>query len=276
MSAFVYIVTEGVHDVAFLAKILKVCWGAVPVETKEDLDEPRQVWLSSFKWPARAGATTPIRRLSVPAPVFYRVPAGPLLAFRNAQGISGIKKTLEVDLEAFGRDANGPSAIGVVLDNDDKAAAVRFREAIGMFKALDVEGPVALGQVSDGTPRVGVFAFPEPGREGTLEDVLQPLGKTAYPDLFVAASEYAARWRKAAEDEQDVPHWKEILKPAGEKKAAIGAMVAVLKPGRPTQASIEDHGWVSDATRSLPGLQPCIAFLDSLLAGTVATQRNAP
>jgi len=264
MTSFMYLLTEGVHDVAFLGKLLTVCWAATPVETMEELDEAPRAWMGAFKWPIPRGANTPIRRLAVPAPVFYRLPAGTLVALRNAQGISEIGKTLAVDLEAFTRIPSGPESIGVVLDSDDEPADQRFGKLRAALESVKLAAPAALGEVSGGTPRVGVFALPEPGIVGTLEDVLLALGDVAYPELTVAARGYAAEWRKKADGDPTGSDWKEIRKPAGAKKATIGAMTAVLKPGKSMQVSLEDNRWVSDETKAVLGLQPCIGFLNAL------------
>lgn len=113
---------------------------------------------------------------------------------------------------------------------------------------------------------MGVFALPEPGAAGTLEDVLLALGDAAYPELAAAARGYADRWRQRAEAEPTTSDWKELRKPAGAKKATIGAMTAVLKPGKSTQVSLEDNRWVTEQTKALSCLQPSLAFLSALLA----------
>lgn len=48
-------------------------------------------------------------------------------------------------------------------------------------------------------------------------------------------------------------------------KATIGVMAAILKPGTPTHVSLEANRWVSEQTKELPCLQPCLGFLKALL-----------
>lgn len=265
MSSFLYLVTEGVHDVAFLGKLLSVGWGASRIRTMDELDEAHRSWIGEFKWPSFHRGKAQIDRLAVPAPVFYRFPEGTVVALRNAQGLSEIGKTLTVDVEAFARISSNPDAIGIVLDSDDEPAEQRFRKVKATLKGVSLEAPPALGEVTTGTPRLGVFALPEPGVAGTLEDLLLALGDAAYPALAAAARGYAAEWRARAETEPTVVDWKEMRKPAGTKKAAIAAMTAILKPGRSTQASLEDHNWVSGETKVIGCIQPCVAFLNALL-----------
>ena len=263
MSAFFYIVTEGVHDVAFLGRLLSVAHGASRIKKLEELDDALRGWLGGFKWPNKSGARHDIARLAVPAPAFYRLATSEVVALRNAQGLTEIGKTLEIDLEAFRRAQNGPEA--------------KLKTAL---EAVRLAGPSSLGEVSNGSPRVGVFALPEPGAAGTLEDVLLALGDAAYPELAAAARGYAGQWRQKANAEPTAAEWKELRKPAGTKKATIGAMTAILKPGKSTQVSLEDNRWVSEQTKALACLQPSLAFLSALLMPTptavVESSGNAP
>lgn len=271
MSGLIYLLAEGVHDVAFLGKLLSVCHGASRIRLLEQLDGERDAlcrsWLGSFKWPLPPGRHgTDIERLAVPAPVFYRLRDEGVVALRSAQGITNIVATLERDLESFERNQGRPETIAIVLDSDDEPAERRFDKLGAKIRALDLTPPSALGAIGAGAPRVSVFALPAPGTAGTLEDVLLALGEAAYPELVSAARQYADTWRTRAEREPERADWKELRKPAGAKKAAIGAMTALLKPGKSTHASLEDNRWVSDETKSAIVLEPCIAFLGALLA----------
>jgi hypothetical protein len=275
MSRFVYILAEGVHDVAFLGRLLKLGFGASRVRTMEALDEGRRAWMSSFKWPSTRGDATNIDRLAVPAPVFHRLAAGTLVALRNAEGIDRMFAMLERDLESFDRDRNGPDTIGVVRDSDKEPPEQQFQEIAVKLQDLKLAVPQGFGHVAGSAPRIGVFALPEPGVAGTLEDVLLSLGEVAYPELFMAARSYVEQFRNQAE--LGGSDWKELRAPAGPKKATIGAMTAMLKPGKSMQTSLDDNGWVSEATKAAPALQPCLSFLHALLALTpVAAPDIAP
>lgn len=278
MSAYSYIVTEGVHDVAFLGRLLCVAHGAVRIRTLEQLEESLRGWVgTAFKWPRFTGKHHDIERLAVPAPAFYRLDTSDVVVVRNAQGLNEIAKTLDIDLEAFRRLPNGPKAIGVVLDCDDEPVAQRFGKLKLALERTKLPVPSSVGEVSKAAPRVGVFALPEPGVAGTLEDVLLALGDVAYPELTKAARGYAARWRQTADSAPGVEDWKEIRKPAGAKKATIGAMTAVLKPGKATQVSLEDNRWVSQQTKALACLAPCLTFLNAILGvPTPAASREIP
>lgn len=267
MSTFVYLLAEGVHDVAFLGKLLVLCHKASRLRTMDALGDDQRRWMESFTWPLRGGKKIDIERLSVPAPVFYKTERGEVVALRNAQGISSVGATLTRDREFFARNQGGPSTIGVVLDSDDEPQADRFRGLTETLRDLGLTPPDALGACSRGDPRVGVLALPAPGEQGTLEDVLLALGDAVYPALRAAAKRYVDPFR---EDDPSAglsgADRREIKKPAGLKKATIAAMTAVLKPGKSTQTSLEDNRWISEETRAVGPLQPSIAFLDLLLS----------
>ncbi|WP_437939471.1 DUF3226 domain-containing protein [Sorangium sp. So ce341] len=274
MSGLIYLLVEGVHDAAFVGKVLSVCFGAQRIETMEELDDATRSWMGLFKWPMAQAGRTPIRRLAVPAPAFYRIAHGALVGVRNAQGITEIGKTLSIDHEAFKRASLSLSAVGIVLDSDDKLQTDRHADVRAQLERHGIPAPNSLGEVIVGPPRVGVFAMPATGKPGTLEDVLLALGGAAYPDLAAVAGSYAQSWHaKVAHDASD--EWKELKKPTGIKKATIGAMAAVLKPGKATQVSLEDHRWVSDATKNHEALAPCLDFLRALVGAPAAASPGA-
>ncbi|MCU0755751.1 MAG: hypothetical protein MUE46_11620 [Xanthomonadales bacterium] len=276
MSAFIYIVTEGVHDVAFLGRLLTEIHEASRIRRLELLDDDLRSWLNTFTWPNKVGKYHDIERLAVAAPVFYRLTTNTVVAIRNAKGLHEIGRTLEVDFEVFSRAQSGPEAVGIVLDSDDEAPEKRFAKMKPLIEAVKMPIPAVLGEVSISSPRVGVFALPAPGVAGTLEDVLLELADAAYPELVAAARRYAAPWRQKADTELATADWKEIRKPAGLKKATIGAMTAVLKPGKSTQVSLEDNRWVSEHTKALACLQPVLGFLSVLLATHLSAEKQGP
>ena len=89
MSGLVYLLVEGVHDVAFVGKLLTACFGAVRVKTMEELDEATRRWMSSFKWPIPQGGKTPIERLAVPAPVLQQMGSNRWFHFGSTTTFNG-------------------------------------------------------------------------------------------------------------------------------------------------------------------------------------------
>ncbi|MFO0760043.1 MAG: DUF3226 domain-containing protein [Byssovorax sp.] len=281
MSEFVYIVAEGVQDVAFLGKLLSGIHGAKRVKLLEDLEKDHATWLgTSFKWPLFSGAGTEIDRFSVPAPTFYRLPSNVLVVLRSADSISKIRSTLDTDFESFARRSAKPVTVGIFLDSDDEPVEKRLADlekALKEVKSVELDMPNGLAELTGGDPRVGVFTAPAPGVDGTLEDLLLLLGEVSFPTLTASAKSFAEEWRAQAIDKKVTgKDWKSIKKPAGGKKAAIGAMTAVLKPGYAAQVSIEQNDWLTDEAKKVERLKPCLDFLAKLLASVTPEAASAP
>jgi len=87
-----------------------------------------------------------------------------------------------------------------------------------------------------------------------------------YPTLHRRAADFVesipdADPRIFVDDEGDDFH-----APSGRHKATIGAMTAVLRPGKAVQVSIQDNQWFKDPrVLNLPPLQALRGFLDALL-----------
>ena len=271
MSRFVYLLSEGVHDVAFLSRVLKHIHGASRVDVKSRLDEQRQRWINGFKWPIGEN----IVRLAVPAPKFVHIAASDtLIGLRNAEGIDRLKATLEDDLEVLYKHEALPDTIGLFLDSDNEAQDERFRKL--RSELLDIAAapgalqlPDRLATMGTGSPRVGIFAFPSPGSEGALEDLLLDIGRVPYEELCRRAKAYVSEWHAhvGSDTHKD---WKDLKGQSGLMKAAFATATAVLKPGRGAAATIEDNRWIGDATKDHPSLAPCLAFLSDLLAPPAA------
>lgn len=280
MSRFVYLLSEGVQDVAFLSRVLKHVHGALKIDLKSKLDEPRRRWVNGFKWPVGEN----IDRLAVPAPKFVHLPAkDTIVGLRNAEGIERLKATLEDDLEVLYKHEALPEAIGVFLDSDKEPQDQRFNKLrTELLKVSPASGSLHLADklavVSTGSPRVGLFAFPSPGAEGALEDLLLEIGEVPYGELCKRASEYVNAWHAHVENDAH-KDWGDLKRQSGAKKATFATATAVLKPGRGAVATIEDNRWVGDATKDHTALAPCLAFLSALLAQpalAAANQGTAP
>jgi hypothetical protein len=284
MSRFIYILSEGVHDVAFLSRLLKHVHGASKVDQKSKLDEPRQRWINGFKWPVGEN----IDRLAVPAPKFVYIGASDtLIGLRNAEGIDRLKSTLEDDLEVLYKREALPDTIGVFLDSDKEAQQQRFNKLRAELQTISMasgslQTADKLATMGTGSPRLGIFAFPSPGTEGALEDLLLELGKVPYEELCKSANDYVNTWHARVSTDTH-KEWKDLKGQSGIKKATFATATAVLKPGRGAVATIEDNRWVGHETKDHPALAPCLAFLNELLtptakpvASAVATPGNAP
>ena len=270
MSSFVYIITEGVLDVVFISQVLCCGFGGEIIQRKNRLPERARQWLNQFRWPVGDD----IARRAVPAPSFIQFENG-LAAVRNAQGLANIRKTLTADQEAFLRLRWQPTSMGIVLDADVEKPAVRFGDFAALLHDNGYPKPVHLDCIEAlNDRRAGVFAFPGQGRSGTLEDVLMSVAACRFPTLSSRANKYIQDFFDSSAEIED-NDLVELKRPSGPKKAKLSALAAVLKPGKPLSASIEDQHWLPAGLDAFEPTKPLMNFLVDLMAfETTPTSRR--
>ncbi len=181
--------------------------------------------------------------------------------------------------ETLARNGVSLDAVGVVLDADfeharQKSPGQRVAEMAGVLAGLGLSAPRESEAVT-GTPRTGIFVLPGAGALGTLEDVLLECAALVYPTLGCRAVRFIDGLDRGASDfvKKDL---EEITKPSGRHKAVLAAMSAVLKPGKPIQASLEDHRWIEPRTLALPRVAAVLRFLQQLLGVPSTSAAGAP
>lgn len=258
MNSYVYIVTEGVQDVYFLGKLLEVVLKLKRVEKRSDLAPGWEHVLP--KWPHQDSL-----RGSVPVPSFFQsAQHGVSVAIVNAEGIDEMSKKLWSHMEVMRLGNVALASVGVVLDADsDEIPLRRFEKIAPAFEKAELPRPDALESVT-GMPRVGVYVLPGAGEQGTLEDLLLECAATVYPTLGCRAVRFVDGLDRSAPDFAK-GELRALNKPAGRHKAVVAAMGAILKPGRPLQATLEDHRWIEPRTLALSRIQALVGFLVSLV-----------
>lgn len=265
MSSRVYIITEGVHDVAFLGKLLTM--SSLQMEQVKKIDELESGWIRILpSWPYK-GSLQP----SVPAPIFYQSASKDIsIAVVNAEGINNMSQKLARHLKVLDQDGIRPDAVGAVLDADSgELPQRRFDRMAEVLANADLPRPAEM-EVVAGTPRTGVFILPGGGERGTLEDLLLECAATVYPTLGCRAVRFIDGLERSA-DEFMSGELGELAKPAGRHKSVVAAMGAVLKPGKPIRATLEDHRWIEPRTLALPRIQAVLQFLTGLVGAPVET-----
>jgi hypothetical protein len=257
MSTYVYLLTEGVHDVAFLGRLLQTSLGFEWVFKESELD-PAWKRILPTKWP-HDGSLRP----SVPAPSFYRhLGSGTSAAVVNAQGISELAKRLKTHRNALDLDGVRLDAVGVVLDADARETPTRrFNRMADALTETGFPRPAA-AEVVAGAPRTGVFVLPGGGAPGTLEELLLECSALVYPTLRSHAERFVDGLDRSADFVAD--ELEDLDAPAGRHKAVVAAMGAILKPGKPIQATLEDHRWIDSRTLKLPRISALLKFLSGL------------
>jgi len=264
-----YFVVEGPHDVELIGRVLKP-EGFKRVLQLQDVD-PFWLPLVPREFPVRGDLAK-----RVPVPVFFaRDDVKVAISTSEGGNDERLITTLQDSLDVLRRERDAAlSAVGVLLDADDRPPSERLKKvAQGMARCGLTEPPLD-GTVLQSSPRAGVFALPDNRREGTLEDLLVVCGQARYPELHAAAEAFVRsvdlRWEEFAAAKDDL---KFIKRPAGPKKARLGAMASVLRPGKAIQMSIQDNRWLEPASLTLPELAPVVSFIRAVvgLAGDSLT-----
>jgi hypothetical protein len=254
MMRRIYFVTEGPHDVEALGRLLSTL-GANRVRNIGQLDACWERLVPRI-FPHEGDL---LRR--IPVPVFFQAEAFSV-AVHSAIGISEIAKVTRASLANL--DAP-PTAVGVVVDADDRSALVVWNNILAEMSEFDFGG--APGLHGDSEPRAGVFVLPNNEDKGTLETILLKCGDKVYPELIAGAR----AWIEPLDPRDNAVfvtanERKYLAKPAGKVKAVVAAVASVLRPGRSVQVSIQDNRWLSDPeAMSIPEVAAFQAFVSSLI-----------
>jgi len=254
MKQYHYLIVEGQHDIAFVARLLKAL-NIRQVTKKSVLD---QFWdvLIPKNFPVQDDL---LKR--VPVPAFFENDTHSI-AVHSARGITRLTETLGETLSLISQERF--ASHGFLLDADqEQSPDERFEALITELKANNFTVPAGLrlGEVSGSKPAFGVYILPDNQNKGTLEDVLLQTAQVNYAQLSSVAQTYiqAIDQNQLTTDDLD-----EFKKPAGTKKAQISAMSSVLKPGKAIQNSIQDNRWLDGEAIDLPIIKSITTFLAAL------------
>jgi hypothetical protein len=248
-----YIATEGPHDVAFLAELLRP-WGV-----------RRLTWLKEVDafWDPLIPKTFPHNGdllARVPVPTFFNG-NDRMVALDSASGIDNLARRVEENLSVL--NANAPPAIAVILDADSKeSAADRFQGLAVKLRKLGLLIPDQAGAISRQDPRCGIFVLPDNASAGTLETLLEECASENYSRLWQRSKAYVGGVDPMELSTEDL---KDFQKPAGRQKAIISAMAAILRPGKAIQVSLQDNQWIRGRALVLPRIHAIRGFLAELL-----------
>jgi hypothetical protein len=262
MTIRAYIATEGPHDVAFLAELLRP-WGFKRLRNLPDVEA---------YWQPLIPRTFPheddlLKR--VPVPTFFSAD-GRTLALDAASGIDNLHNRVEENLTLL----HDRPAVAVVLDADaNKSAADRFDELARKLRKLALPVPDVAGIVSPELPPCGIFVLPDNVSAGTLETLLEECARENYAGLLGEASAYVDRIESVGLTSEDL---KDFQKPTGRSKAIISAVGAILRPGKAIQVSLQDNRWLRDRALELPRVRAVRDFLAKILEITVPSFEASP
>lgn len=182
-------------------------------------------------------------------PTFLKAPDGRAIMIRAAGSDTAFPKRLLADLKDLAEAP--PSALGVIIDADDNTAIHRLQsvnQAIAEHAKIsppEVQFPEPPGTVMlVGCLRLGMFVAPDNQSSGVIESLILEGGKEHYQNLTYLADSYIDGIQE--KDVPDSKQWIEFLK-WDRAKSRIHAVGAILRPGRPTQATLESDDWLEGA-----------------------------
>jgi hypothetical protein len=162
--------------------------------------------------------------------------------------------------------------IAVAIDADDKTAAERFKYLIRQLTKVNEKSvadnvagmPLTLpsrpGEIAEGTPRVGVYVFPDNSSIGTLETLLLECAATSYKSLQGPAETFIAdldRSLPAASVELSL-----LRKGSGRQKAAAGIIGNLVMPGSHLSVAVDRGSWFQPLCGREVGVAASRKFLD--------------
>ncbi|MFA5265343.1 MAG: DUF3226 domain-containing protein [Opitutaceae bacterium] len=266
-----FIAVEGQHDAAFVGRLLREASFKLITWKEPNPREP----LAQFLEPA-LGRLVPSQfpndnnlLARVPVPFFWQKDDH-VVSLRPAEGESKLISSVCAAERAIRPDSF--AAIGIILDADNKGGSqdrlarlksVLIQEAKTMEQPVGFALPNKLGDfTTTGTTQCGVFVMPDNLSAGTVEDLLLDCASTNYPNLKLEADKYLQAIDRSVLKGRDL---NEIEAPAGKKKALVGIIGSVLKPGKAIQVSIADNLWVDAMSKELPRVVSLRHFLCDLL-----------
>lgn len=257
MPVYGYVVVEGPHDVEVVGRLLKP-FGLKRVQLLQKLD-PFWRPLVPTKFPHKDDLLA-----RVPVPVFFQGPTHSI-AVHGAGGDKRLVPTVQETREFLDMSAAALTGIGILLDADSQESpADRFARKASELASLALPAPPAPGVLTDTSPRYGIFVIPDNIGAGTVDDLLLDCASGAYPSLLAAARTLVGGI------DPDAPAFSgsdmdDFKKPAGRRKATVGAIASILRPGKAVQTSIQDNRWLEGATLARTSLVPLRRFLHDLL-----------
>ena len=247
-----YLVVEGQHDLEVLTGLFRLA-GFKRLKT---INEIPRLWHPQF--PKNSfNSNDLLQRPRVPT-VMQKDEVSVLISPAGGLAKIALENQLLVSTLENGRELTG---FGVIIDTDPEkgTAAEIYANIAAMFPGLSFAGKP--GEIREGKPNTGIFLLPDNNTTGSLETLLLDAAEAEFPKLKQASTGFVASLDSTFAKPADL---KEFNKPFGREKAIVGTMGSIFKPGKSIQVSIHDNSWLTEKTRSLPGLAALWHFLRQL------------
>ena len=254
MPKYGYLVVEGPHDVEFTYRLLSP-FGFRRIQWEKDLDNFLDP-LVPRRFPQEDGDL----QKRIPVPLFLQSDSH-AIAIHAAGGDSRLTEVVQEN--AVYLDHRQITGVGILLDSDQEMpAADRFANIKASMQRIGISLANEPGVIKDGNPKYGVYVLPDNTVQGTLEELLLETAAQVYPNLLASAQKHindAYMGNDLTRDDK-----RDVDKPAGKKKAVIGAMASLLRPGKSVQVSIQDNRWFRSNALNIPKVKAIQDFLKAL------------
>lgn len=260
-NSFSVVVTEGIHDVVTIGKILRLKGFQEAKHIEEIPDFLENIIPKQYPFEG----TELSRRVPYPSFFFHE---GYWILVSNAGSNSNLIGNLKGILDTPRRKDIISRLCGaaILTDADTKTAIGRLAElqkelsdvlvGVDDFK-FDLSTPTQI-TMYEKAKHFGMYIFPDNQGEGTLERILLEGARAEYPDLLRVANSYVA-YAKG-------PPCGIELKNFDGEKAVVGAIASVLKPGKAPQASLHDNKWFTTASLlDIPLHRSLSDFIDMII-----------
>jgi len=269
MANTIFLLLEGRHDAAFMARLLKL----QGFTQRKKLSAIPAQFGKLFPSDYPATEDTPLTEPH-PVPVFYQNDERWLVMLIGGGSKSAL--TLGTTLKRARIAGFIPDSIGVVIDQDQDTdpETSRDRFLVEFKKEEDLPIPldfnIAPGTVIEGPPRRGLFVLPDNMSAGALEDILLACGEVNYKALKDRAMAFRddalTNCHLSADDLKDYGPGGGQQDISKRKKAWVAAMGSILVPAAAIQNSIRRNRWVEGGSLDLPQVKAIAEFLDKLIA----------
>lgn len=247
-----YLLVEGYDDVELIGGILK-SKDIIRVQQKSNLLD---YWspIIPISFPYKGDLTK-----RIPVPAFFQNDEFSVAIHCVEGGPPDMARKWRFTLENVPEIKQQMVGIGIIGDADADVTST-FNIIKNLFADI-LQLPDTCGEISNDTPRTGVFLFPDNQNSGTIEKVLLRCAENTYSEILSRAQQYIQSV------DQNVTGFdrNQFDKPAGKEKATIGCISNILKPGKAVQVSIQDNNWVCRQTIENTDLSKLNIFITELL-----------
>lgn len=278
---FIFILTEGDHDAAFIYRILKANGFNTYSEKIGNFPTP----LNKFLQTDLKNITIPDVKIEVakvrflPNEVICKEDNLLLIYTLGGDSVKQLRISIVKTLNAFNiqdPDAlqaapEGNFSVLYFFDADDKGVEQRVIELQDelreVFEIEELPGEMTnneLLEIEDMT--FGIHVFTKPGvDEGLLEDILLPLMQQDNDDIFFAARSFLSIHPTTHLFSDKLVYRDDVLKKVNgqkyaEKKSLIGTVGQLQKSGKSNTVCIRDTDYLNDV--KINGNQTCITILE--------------